>query len=304
MARRKKKKNTAAAWLVLLFLIIAGAGYASNKTDVKKVAQETATKVVKQVEPKQATEEKTSTQAKVDLSSNINDKYPNKELASSVLTDNVKNQLGNSIEYNNAGSFVINQNKNDLDASVSSAPYVNLSPLDNLSRPGVANALLSKSTRQYEKRNNTYSDNGVKNDATINPVGWHQLKLIDGHYHTLYNRGHLIAYSLAGKVRGFDASMANYQNIVAQTAWANQASNGNPENKGQNYYETLVRKALDRNKRVRYRVTPIYDGNNLVPSGIHIEAKANDGSLEYNVFVPNVEMGVTINYATGFAKIN
>ena len=119
----------------------------------------------------------------------------------------------------------------------------------------------------------------------------------------LYNRGHSIGYALAGSVRGFDASEANPQNITAQTAWANQASNGNDSNTGQNYYETQVRRAQDSRKTVRYRVTPVYDGDNLVPSGSHLEAKSSDGSLEFNVFVPNVEPGVVINYSTGYAKV-
>ena len=52
----------------------------------------------------------------------------------------------------------------------------------------------------------------------------------------------------------------------------------------------------------RYRVTDVYDGNNIVPSGAHIEAKSKDGSLEFNVFVPNVQNNILINYATGNVK--
>lgn len=234
--------------------------------------------------------------AKVNYGS-TSDEHPNESLASSVLTANVVKQLGtNSVRFNGNGAFILNDNKTDLNAKVSSAPYVQLAKQDSLGRAGVANALLTKASRQYQSRDQT------GNSRQMQPVGWHQLS-IGGNYKMLYNRGHSIGYALAGSVRGFDASEANPQNITAQTAWANQASNGNDSNTGQNYYETQVRRAQDNRKTVRYRVTPVYDGDNLVPSGSHLGAKSSDGSLEFNVFVPNVEPGVVINYSTGYAKV-
>ena len=234
--------------------------------------------------------------AKVNYGS-TSDEHPNESLASSVLTANVVKQLGtNNVRFNGNGAFILNDNKTDLNAKVSSAPYVQLAKQDSLGRAGVANALLTKASRQYQSRDQT------GNSRQVQPVGWHQLS-IGGNYKMLYNRGHSIGYALAGSVRGFDASEANPQNITAQTAWANQASNGNDSNTGQNYNETQVRRAQDNRKTVRYRVTPVYDGDNLVPSGSHLEAKSSDGSLEFNVFVPNVEPGVVINYSTGYAKV-
>ena len=234
--------------------------------------------------------------AKVNYGS-TSDEHPNESLASSVLTASVVKQLGtNRVRFNGNGAFILNDNKTDLNAKVSSAPYVQLAKQDSLGRAGVANALLTKASRQYQSRDQT------GNSRQMQPVGWHQLS-IGGNYKMLYNRGHSIGYALAGSVRGFDASEANPQNITAQTAWANQASNGNDSNTGQNYYETQVRRAQDNRKTVRYRVTPVYDGDNLVPSGSHLEAKSSDGSLEFNVFVPNVEPGVVINYSTGYAKV-
>ena len=234
--------------------------------------------------------------AKVNYGS-TSDEHPNESLASSVLTANVVKQLGtNSVRFNGNGAFILNDNKTDLNAKVSSAPYVQLAKQDSLGRAGVANALLTKASRQYQSRDQT------GNSRQMQPVGWHQLS-IGGNYKMLYNRGHSIGYALAGSVRGFDASEANPQNITAQTAWANLASNGNDSNTGQNYYETQVRRAQDSRKTVRYRVTPVYDGDNLVPSGSHLEAKSSDGSLEFNVFVPNVDPGVVINYSTGYAKV-
>ncbi|WP_407350339.1 DNA/RNA non-specific endonuclease [Lactococcus garvieae] len=227
-------------------------------------------------------------------------KTPSQTLAQSVLSDAIKEQLKGKIEYKGSGAFVINGNKTDLNAQVNSSPYVQLTKVDSEGRAGLANSLLNKSSRQYKDRTETRS-NGKSNSTQMDPVGWHQMKLKSGSYSTLYNRGHSIAYALAGSIKGFDASEANPQNITTQTSWANQA-NGKT-NTGQNYYEGLVRKALDKNQTVRYRVEPLYEGDNLVPSGTHLEAKSKDGSLEFNVFVPNVQPGMTIDYKTGFGTV-
>ena len=227
----------------------------------------------------------------------VSDTHPSESLAKTVLTDDVVRQLNaNKVSFNSAGAYIVNDNQTNLNAAVNVAPYVQLAKQDSFGRPGRADAFLNRSSREYQSR----ADTG--NAKTIEPVGWHQ-SMIGGRYNTLYNRGHLIGYALAGSIRSFDPSEANAQNIATQTAWANQASNGNSENTGQNYYETLVRKALDSNRTVRYRVTPIYVGNDLVPSGNHMEAKSKDGKLQFNVFIPNVEPGVKIDYATGESAV-
>ena len=221
---------------------------------------------------------------------------PNQKLASSVLTDSVKQQLGGSITYNGHGAFIINNNQNDLNAQIASAPYAT-DEVDNLGRPHIGNAWLNKTCRQYKNREQT--GNGR---TDWKPAGFHQLSGLPGEYKHAYDRGHLLGYALVGGIRGFNASESNPANVATQTAWANEARSA--DSTGQNYYEGLVRKALDQNKQVRYRVTDIYDGNNLVPSGAHIEAKSSDGSLEFNVFVPTVQNNIRINYATGYATQN
>ena len=221
-------------------------------------------------------------------------KHISEQLADSVMTTNVKSQLGSNIKYNGHGAFIVNDNKSTLNAKVNVAPYAT-NEVDSMGRPTVGNAFLNKTCRQYKNRQET--GNGA---SDWKPKGFHQLSGLTYGYSHAYDRGHLLGYALVGGIKGFNASESNPKNIATQTAWTNEA--GDKDNTGQNYYEGIVRKALDKGKKVRYQVQDVYDGNNIVPSGSHIQAKSTDGSVDFNVFVPNVQSNIKINYATGYAQ--
>ena len=274
MAKRKtsltnKQKRQIFSLLIAVLVVVLGYIGTSNKLSPNNPIKQVASLVSGKSNNSVKSNGSTSGQS-----------TPQEQLAETVMTSSVKSQLGNSIEWNGVGAYIINGNKTNLNAKVSSQPYANnqVKTVQGQTVPTVANALLSKATRQYKNRQET--GNG---STSWTPAGWHQVQNLSGEYSHAVDRGHLLGYALVGGLKGFDASTSNT---------------------GQNYYESLVRKAQDKNKRVRYRVTLIYDGDNLIPSGTHLEAKSTDGSLEFNVFVPNVQEGITLDYYSGKVTVN
>lgn len=127
--------------------------------------------------------------------------------------------------------------------------------------------------------------------ASVKPTGWHQNKYDFVDQGSLYNRCHLIAYSLTGE-------NANEKNLVTGTRYMNTDGMGS--------FEKEVLDAVREKKlHVLYRVTPVFKGNNLLCDGVHMEAYSVEDkgkTVSFNVFVYNVQPGVAIDYASGNNK--
>ena len=127
----------------------------------------------------------------------------------------------------------------------------------------------------------------------VKPSGWHTVKydIVDGKY--LYNRCHLIGYQLSGE-------NANEKNLITGTRYFNV--------EGMLPFENMVADYVrETGNHVLYRVTPAFEGDNLVASGVQIEACSVEDrgeEISFNVFVFNVQPGVTIDYATGDSSLS
>lgn len=158
------------------------------------------------------------------------------------------------------------------------------SPLDELGRCGVTAACVGVETMPTEERGPI---------GMIKPSGWHTVRydsLIEDRY--LYNRCHLLGYQLTGE-------NANERNLITGTRYLNVEGMQPFENRVAGY----VRRT---GERVLMRVTPIYAGDDLVATGVLMEAcsVADSGkSLCFCVFVYNVQPGVSIDYATGDSNL-
>ena len=165
------------------------------------------------------------------------------------------------------------------DADLTDVSFESYSDLDSLGRCGVAYASVSQDTMPTEKRGSI---------GEVKPTGWHTAKYdnVDGKY--LYNRCHLIGYQLT-------AENANVKNLITGTRYLNVQGMLPFENLTADYVK-------ETGNHVMYRVTPVFEGNNLVASGVLMEAESVEDQGEgvlFCVYVYNVQPGIAIDYATG-----
>lgn len=164
-------------------------------------------------------------------------------------------------------------------ADLSEKSYEYYSPLDSLGRCGEAIASVGRDLMPTQARGSI---------GSVKPSGWQTVKydFIDGKY--LYNRCHLIGYQLSGE-------NANVCNLITGTRYLNVT--------GMLPFENMVADYVkESGNHVLYRVTPVFEGDNLVATGVLMEAFSVEDrgeGISFNVFCYNVQPGVVIDYKTG-----
>ena len=157
--------------------------------------------------------------------------------------------------------------------------YEHYGDLDSLGRCTTATACIGKDLMPTEKRGDI---------GPVKPTGWHSVKYagIDGNF--LYNRCHLIGYQLT-------AENANEKNLITGTRYMNVD--------GMEPFESMTADYIkETGNHVLYRVTPVFEGDNLVAGDVLMEAESvedNGAGILFCVYCYNVQPGVTIDYATG-----
>lgn len=203
-----------------------------------------------------------------------------------AYTKEVSFLLDNLPEFNESKPYVlINDNipsftEEDMSNTKSFEKY---GELDSLGRCTVAFANIGQDIMPTDERGEI---------SSIKPTGFKNAKydIVDGKY--LYNRCHLIGYQLS-------AENANEKNLITGTRFMNVEGMLPFENKVAEYVK-------ETNNHVLYRVTPIFKDQNLVASGVQMEAKSvedNGDGILFNVYVYNNQPGITIDYLTGKSSL-
>lgn len=190
-----------------------------------------------------------------------------------------------NLEYQ--GTQTINVNNgvptfSDADMSTANGAWEKYGNLDGLNRATSAEAMLNQSTmpKDGEERGSI---------SEVTPTGWKN-KRINGGY--LFNRSHLIGWALSDE-------NANWKNLITGTRSLNSPEMLRFEMDTKTYLEQSP------SNYVRYSVTPVFRGNELLARGVHMMAKSvGSNAISFNVYIFNVQSGVKLNYADGSSNVS
>lgn len=161
--------------------------------------------------------------------------------------------------------------------------FESYSPLDSLGRCGEAFACIGKDLMPTEERGSI---------GQVKPSGWQTVKydIVDGKY--LFNRCHLIGFQLTGE-------NANERNLITGTRYMNV--------EGMLPFENMVADYIkETGNHVMYRVTPVYAGDDLLCSGVFMEAYSVEDKgegISFHVYCYNAQPGIRIHYADGASSL-
>ncbi len=203
-----------------------------------------------------------------------------------VITNNDKGiiNLNNIPPYNGNAYIELNNNMPEFEEKdFTIMPFENYSELDKYKRCGVAFANVCKEImpKEDEKRGK----------ISYKPTGWVQKEypyIINTRQ--LYNRCHLIAWQLS-------AENNRKENLMTGTAYLNQAMI-----KWENDIAEYIKDNENNNYHVLYRVTPIFEGENKLANGVHMEAMSveeREKGIYFNLYIYNVQPNIEIDYSTG-----
>ncbi len=266
---RKKQTNTVANWIIALVIIIWGGWFKLNSSNqVAHQNQDNSQQVVKN-----ATTADTNYGG---LSSTDYQKLANLDFKSG-----------------DKAYVYVNNNKSTLIKNAWKVNKVIYSNLDNLNRTSHSN------TAFLEPRN--VANDSLRVRQFINPTAWHSNR---ENGTQIYNRGHLIAYSVSAGIdqdgnynpNNQSGDQNNPKNLFTQTAFSNQ--------KIQTIFEGKVRNALKQGNKVIFQATPIFRGNELMARGINLQAISLNNNLDFNVYIYNVQPDYVFDYNNGRAKID
>lgn len=170
-----------------------------------------------------------------------------------------------------------------LEEEYTTESYEYYSELDDLGRCGMTMACVGLDIMPTEERGSI---------GSVKPSGWQSVKydIVDGKY--LYNRCHLIGFQLAGE-------NANKRNLITGTRFLNI--------EGMLPFEDMVADYVkETENHVLYRVTPIFNGDDLVAEGVLLEGWSVEDSGEgicFCVYAYNAQPGIVIDYATGDSRL-
>ncbi|PAB58011.1 DNA nuclease [Lactobacillus johnsonii] len=268
---RKKQTNTGVNWIIALVIIIWGGWFKLNSSN--QVANQNQNQDNSQQVVKNATTADTNYGG---LSSADYQKLANLDFKSG-----------------DKAYVYVNNNKSTLIKNAWKVNKVIYSNLDNLNRTSHSN------TAFLEPRN--VANDSLRVRQFINPTAWHSNR---ENGTQIYNRGHLIAYSVSAGIDqdgnynpdNQSGDQNNPKNLFTQTAFSNQ--------KIQTIFEGKVRNALKQGNKVIFQATPIFRGNELMARGINLQAISLNNNLDFNVYIYNVQPDYVFDYNNGRAKID